>query len=93
MAVEKDKSMSMSELQDLIVYYKDNLTEEYIQIDIMFAKKTASTKRLYKTWMLLCRNQDIEEMLEETLIISIIRMRIKGRVTMIIRLKMQLSQC
>ena len=33
MAVEKDKSMSMSELQDLIVYYKDNLTEEYIQID------------------------------------------------------------
>lgn len=67
MAVEKDKSMSMSELQDLIVYYKDNLTEEYIQIDIMFAKKTASTKRLYKTWMLLCRNQDIEEMLEETL--------------------------
>ena len=33
----------------------------------MFAKKTASTKRLYKTWMLLCRNQDIEEMLEETL--------------------------
>lgn len=48
MAVEKDKSMSMSELQDLIVYYKDNLTEEYIQIDIMFAKKTASTKRCIK---------------------------------------------
>ena len=64
---EKAKVMSMSELQDLIVYYKDNLTEEYIQVDIMFVKKTASTKRLYKTWMLLCRNQDIEEMLEETL--------------------------
>ena len=64
---EKTQSMSMAELQNLIVYYKDNLTEEYIQIDIMFAKKTASTKYLYKTWMLLCRNQDIEEMLEETL--------------------------
>ena len=31
----------------------------------MFTKKTVSTKRLYKTWMLLCRNQDIEEMLED----------------------------
>ncbi len=64
---EKAQAMSMSELQNLIIYYKNNLTEEYIQVDIMFAKKTVSTKRLYKTWMLLCRNQDIEEMLEETL--------------------------
>lgn len=57
----------MSELQDLIVYYKDNLKEEYIQVDIMFVKKTVNAKRLYKTWMLLCRNRDIKEMLEETL--------------------------
>lgn len=64
---EKAQAMSLSELQDLIVYYKDNLVEDYIQIDVMFAKKTASTKHLYKTWMLLCSNQDIGEMLEETL--------------------------
>lgn len=68
MAEEKNKPMSLSELQDLIVYYKDNLSEEYIQVDIMFAKKTSSTKHLYKTWMLICRNKDIEEMLEETLV-------------------------
>lgn len=67
MAVEKNKSMSMSELQDLIAYYKDHLTEEYIQVDIMFAKKKTSLEHLYNTWMLLCRNEDIEEMLKETL--------------------------
>ena len=49
---DKAQTMSMSELQDLIVYYKDNLKEEYIQVDIMFAQKTVSKKRLYKTWML-----------------------------------------
>lgn len=59
--------MSMSELHDLIVFYKEKLQEEFIQVDIMFVKKTASKKRLYKTWMLVCCNQDIEEMLEETL--------------------------
>ncbi len=63
----KERCMELSELQDLFVYYKDNLAEEFIQVDVMFAKKTASTRRLYKTWMLLCRNRDIEEMLEETL--------------------------
>lgn len=67
MAEEKGKLMNMSELQKLIAYYKDNLKEQYIQVDMMFAKKTTSTKRLYKTWMLLCRNRDIEEMLKETL--------------------------
>lgn len=67
MTEEKIQQMSMEELRDLIVYYKENLTEEYIQVDIMFAKKTTNKKYLYKTWMLLCRNQDIEEMLEETL--------------------------
>ena len=67
MTIEKDSAMSMSELQDLIVYYKDNLSGESIQIDIMFVRKTASVKRLYKTWMLVCRNRDVEEMLEETL--------------------------
>lgn len=67
MTAEKDSAMSMSELQDLIVYYKDNLSGESIQIDIMFVRKTASVKRLYKTWMLVCRNRDVEEMLEETL--------------------------
>lgn len=67
MLVEKDKSMNMSELQDLIAYYKENLTEEHIQVDIMFVKKTTGTKHLYKTWMLECHNQDIEEMLEVTL--------------------------
>lgn len=67
MAIETDYAMSMSELQDLIDYYKDNLSGKSIQIDIMFVRKTTSTKRLYKTWMLLCRNRDVEEMLEETL--------------------------
>ncbi len=51
----------------MIAYYKDHLTEEYIQVDIMFAKKETSSEHLYKTWMLLCRNEDIEEMLKETL--------------------------
>lgn len=68
MTVEKGKPMSMSELQDLIAYYKENLTEEHIQVDIMFAKKTASAKHLYKTWMLLCGNHEIEETLEQTLL-------------------------
>ena len=64
---EKTQYLSMSKLQDLIVYYKDNLKEEYIQVDIMFAKKSQSVNHLYKTWMLKCRNQDLEEMLVETL--------------------------
>lgn len=64
---EKNQSMNMAELRNVILYYKDNLAEEYIQVDIMFAKKAAGTKNLYKTWMLLCNNQDIVEMLEETL--------------------------
>jgi hypothetical protein len=59
--------MNMSELQDLIAYYKENLTEEHIQVDIMFVKKTTGTNHLYNTWMLECRNQDIEEMLGVTL--------------------------
>lgn len=67
MTAQKDNAMSMSELQKLIVYYKDNLSEEFMQIDIMFVRKTTSTKRLYKTWMLVCRNRDVEEMLKETL--------------------------
>lgn len=67
MTAQKDNAMSMSELQRLIVYYKDNLSEEFMQIDIMFVRKTASTKRLYRTWMLVCRNRDVEEMLKETL--------------------------
>lgn len=44
----KDKK----ELKDLVLFYKDNLKEEYIQIDIMFVQKTFSKKHLYKTWML-----------------------------------------
>lgn len=32
---EKAQAMSMSELHDLIVYYKDNLTEEYIQVEVV----------------------------------------------------------
>ena len=67
MAVKKGQGMSMSDLQELMVYYKDNISEEYIQIDIMFVKKTVNEKRLYKTWMLLCNNQDSKEMLVETL--------------------------
>ena len=67
MEQERTNSMNISELQKLISYYKDNIAEEHIQVDIMFVKKTTSTRQLYKTWMLLCRNQDVEEMLEETL--------------------------
>lgn len=67
MGKEKSQHMNMTELRELIGYYKDNLTEESVQVDIMFAQKTTSAKSLYKTWMLLCRNQDIEEMLEESL--------------------------
>ena len=59
----KDKK----ELKDLIVFYKNNLKKEFVQIDIMFGRKTASTKRLYKTWMLACSNKDIMDTLYQTL--------------------------
>ena len=59
--------MNMTELQELVIYYRNNLSQQHIQVDIMFAKKKAGTRQLYKTWMLLCRNRDVEEMLEETL--------------------------
>lgn len=59
----KDKK----ELKNLVLFYKNNLEEEYIQIDIMFARKTTSKKHLYKTWMLVCKNKDIMDTLLETL--------------------------
>lgn len=68
MKEEKSNPMSISELYNLIVYYKEKLNEKYIQIDIMFVKKTKDKNDLYKTWMLVCRNKDIEEMLQETLV-------------------------
>lgn len=34
----KDKN----ELKDLVLFYKDNLEEDYIQIDVVFAQKTTS---------------------------------------------------
>lgn len=65
--MKKNRPMTMSELQDLILYYKKNINEKHIQKDIMFVKKTTSNKQLYKTWMLSCNDEDISEVLEETL--------------------------
>lgn len=59
----KDKA----ELKGLVNYYKNNLREQYTQIDIMFAQKTTGNKHLYKTWMLVCKNKDITDTLLETL--------------------------
>lgn len=67
MSKEKTPPMNVTQIQQLVNYYKDALSKGNIQVDIMFVQKTASSRRLYKTWMLSCRNQDIEEMLEESL--------------------------
>lgn len=64
---EKKQPMEIDELKELLTYYAEAINEEYIQIDVMFVRKTSNPKRLYKTWMLVCRNQDITDMVKETL--------------------------
>lgn len=65
--MEQVNHMNKTELHALFEYYKDNLGENYIQIDVMFVQKTTSKKNIYKTWMLSCKNKDIIDMLYETL--------------------------
>ena len=65
--MDESTYMKKEELQDLVLFYKDNLDKEYVQIDIMFVQKTSSKKRLYNTWMLVCRDKDIKDMISETL--------------------------
>ena len=42
---EKAQAMSMSELQDLIVYYKDNLTEEQYHPEQSKAQNRTNDRR------------------------------------------------
>ena len=64
---QKIQPKSILDLKELVTYYKNNVSDDNVQIDIMFVKKTTSKKSPYKTWMLLCRNEDVEEMLKDTL--------------------------
>ena len=65
--MRKSTYKEKAELNDLVIYYKNNLSQQNTQIDIMFAQKTMGKKHLYKTWMLVCKNKDITDTLFETL--------------------------
>lgn len=60
-------ALKTEELSTLFAYYKENINNEFIQIDVMFGKKPLNKNGKYKCWMLICKDIDLSEMIIATL--------------------------